>query len=76
MLIGFSRNPHFGPHNALLTMTVQFRKGFSSSQVESAVDQIETLIGQRFPDLRHIFLEVDTVREFRSEDSVDGVIAP
>jgi cation diffusion facilitator family transporter len=74
--LGYPFTTFFGPHNALLTMTVQFRKGFSSSQVESAVDQIETLIQQRFPAVRHIFLEVDTVREFRSEDSVDGVVAP
>jgi divalent metal cation (Fe/Co/Zn/Cd) transporter len=74
--LGYPFTSFFGPHNALLTMTVQFRKGFSSSQVESAVDQIEILIQQRFPDVRHIFLEVDTIREFCSEDSVDEVVAP
>jgi hypothetical protein len=65
-----------GPQHALLTMTVQLKKGFSSGQIESAVDRIETLIQTKFPDLKHIFLEVDTVRAFRSKDLVDGVAGP
>jgi cation diffusion facilitator family transporter len=74
--LGYPFTMFCGPQNALLTMTVQFKKGFSSSQIESAVDLTETLIQAKFPDLKHIFLEVDSVRELRSEDLVDGVAGP
>jgi divalent metal cation (Fe/Co/Zn/Cd) transporter len=74
--LGYPFTMFCGPQHALLTMTVQFKKGFSSGQIESAVDRIETLIQTKFPDLKHIFLEVDTVRAFRSKDLVDGVAGP
>lgn len=74
--LGYPFTTFFGPQDALLTMTVQFRKGFSSRQVELAVDQIEELVQTRYPELKHIFLEVDTVRECLPEDTVDGIISP
>ena len=61
--IGYPFTTYFGPHHALLTMTVQFRRGFSSSQVERAVDQIEEQLQQRYPYIRHIYLEVDSVQQ-------------
>ena len=60
---GYPFTTYFGPHNALLTMTVQFRRGFSSSQVEHAVDRIEEQVQQRYPHIKAIYLEVDTVHE-------------
>ena len=74
--LGYPFTMFCGPQNALLTMTVQFKKGFSSGQIESAVDRIETLIQAKLPDFKHIFLEVDSVREPRSDDLVDGVAGP
>ena len=61
--IGYPFTTYFGPYNALLTMTVQFRQGFSNSQIERAVDQIEERLQQRYPQIRHIYLEVDTVQQ-------------
>jgi cation diffusion facilitator family transporter len=66
--LGYPFTTFFGPHDALLTMTVQFKRGFSSSQVEAAVDRIESLIQTSYPELKHIFLEVDTVHESGPED--------
>jgi cation diffusion facilitator family transporter len=74
--LGYPFTMFCGPQHALLTMTVQFNKGLSSAQIESAVDRIETLIQTKFPDLKHIFLEVDTVRALRANDFVDGVAGP
>ncbi len=74
--LGYPFTTFFGPQNALLTMTVQFRRGFSSRQIELAVDRIEELVQGRYPELKHIFLEVDTIRECLPEDTVDGVVSP
>ena len=60
---GYPFTMFFGPHDALLTMTVQFEKGLTGPQIEATVDQIELQIQARCPDLKHIFLEVDTVQE-------------
>ncbi len=65
--VGYPLTMFFGPQNALLTMTVQFQQGFSSVQVESTADEIEALIQGEFPDFRHIFLEVDTMRGLGAE---------
>ncbi len=74
--LGYPFTTFFGPHDALLTMTIQFRSGFSSREVERAVDLIEARIQTRFPDIKHIFLEVDSVRESRPGDAVDGAVLP
>ena len=66
--VGYPLTMFFGPQNALLTMTVQLSKEFSSVQVESTVDEIEALIQRTFPDFRHIFLEVDTMRGLGGQD--------
>ncbi len=74
--LGYPFTTFFGPHDALLTMTVQFRVDFSSSDIETAVDLIEARIQQQFPEIQHIFLEVDTVRKSKPTDSVSGVVSP
>ena len=61
--LGYPFTMFFGPHTALLTMSIQFNRDFSSKQVEFTVDRIESLIQAAHPDLKHIFIEVDTVSE-------------
>ncbi len=60
---GYPFTTFFGPHDALLAMTIQFCRGVSSRQVELSVDQIEDRVRAHFPEITHIFLEVDTIRE-------------
>ncbi len=74
--LGYPFTTFFGPHDGLLTMTVQFKPGFSSSQVELAVDRIEDNIQSRYPELKHIFLEVDTVRRSSPADVAEGHLLP
>ncbi len=74
--MGYPFTTFFGPHDALLTMTIQFRAGFSSGQIERAVDLIEARIQTAFPEIKHIFLEVDSVRESQPEEALDGVVLP
>ena len=73
---GYPFTTFFGPHDALLAMTVQFRRGVSSRQVELSVDQIEERVRLQYPEIKHIFLEVDSVRERSPEETVDGPVSP
>ena len=74
--LGYPFTTFFGPHNALLTMTVQFRPGLSTSEVEKTIDKIEGLIQADYPDVKHIFLEVDTVSKGMLEGTEDPTASP
>ena len=73
---GYPFSTFFGPNDALLAMTIQFRKGTSSRQVESSVDEIEERVKEQYPEIKHIFLEVDSVREAEPYDATAGVATP
>lgn len=74
--LGYPFTTFFGPHDALLTMTVQFRRGFSSNEVEKTIDRIEGLIQAEYPAIKHIFLEVDTVSKAVAEGTEDPSASP
>jgi cation diffusion facilitator family transporter len=48
---------HFGPDTVLLTMNVRFRDGVSASEAEAAVLRLERAIQDRYPAIKHIFIE-------------------
>ncbi len=73
---GYPFTTFFGPHDALLAMTVQFQRGVSSRQVELSVDRIEERVRAQYPEIKHIFLEVDSVREHLPEDENEGLVTP
>jgi hypothetical protein len=43
-------------------MNVQFKRGISSSEVEQTIDRIEAAVRHSHPDIRHIYLEADSVK--------------
>ncbi len=54
------RNPltmHFGPETVLLTVDIQFDAKLSAAEVEVAVDRMEKGIRQRYPAIKHIYIE-------------------
>ncbi len=60
---GLPMTMYFGPHNALLAMNVQFRGSLGGAAVDGAIDRIESAIKQQFPDIKHIYLESDSLKE-------------
>jgi hypothetical protein len=52
---------HFGPDQVLVNLDVQFRPGLPASEVEAAVDRLEAAIQARHPEVRHIFLETESI---------------
>ena len=52
---------HFGPRTILLTVDIEFDKKLSALEVEEAVDRLEKNIRQKFPDIKHIYIEAGAV---------------
>jgi divalent metal cation (Fe/Co/Zn/Cd) transporter len=52
---------YFGPHTILLTLEIQFKPTISARGVEGVVDRIEKKIRSRFPDIKHILIEAESI---------------
>jgi divalent metal cation (Fe/Co/Zn/Cd) transporter len=52
---------YFGPDQILVALDVQFRPGLSSQELEKAVDRIEAAIRGLLPEVKHIFLEAESI---------------
>jgi len=48
---------HFGPHDILLNVSLNFADRLSSTEVENNVSSLEQRIKKRFPDVKRIFIE-------------------
>ncbi len=53
---------HFGPDTVLLALTVQFRNGVSAAGREAAIDRMESAIQRAHPEIRHLFIEAQSLR--------------
>lgn len=53
---------HFGPHEILLSLDVQFKSRLRTSEIVKAIDEIETKIHNQYPDIQQIFIEVDGLK--------------
>ncbi|MBS0241090.1 MAG: cation transporter [Proteobacteria bacterium] len=52
------RTMHLGPEEIILAASLDFRDGETAEGVEATVSRLEARIKQRFPEVRHLFLEV------------------
>jgi len=50
---------HFGPHEVLLNMSIQFRQGLSGAELVAAVERLEKAIREEQPSIQHIFIEAE-----------------
>jgi cation diffusion facilitator family transporter len=48
---------HFGPHEVLLAIDIEFKQHLSANEVADAINRLETAIRARHPEIRHIFIE-------------------
>jgi cation diffusion facilitator family transporter len=56
---------YFGPHTILLAMDLQFRRDLSAVDVERTVDELEDTIRKRYRDIKHIFIESESLTSKR-----------
>ena len=61
-LAGYPMTLYFGPNDVLLTMNVRFSQQLSRDEIETAVDRIEGAVRERFPRIRHIYLEAESLK--------------
>lgn len=54
---------YFGPGNALLAMDVEFRSDLTTADIASAVDRLEERIRHDEPDVKHIYIEAEALRQ-------------
>lgn len=54
---------YFGPHDGLLAMNVEFKRGLTPRQTEETVDRIENAIRTAHPDIKHIYIEADSLKK-------------
>jgi cation diffusion facilitator family transporter len=52
---------YFGPHTVLLTLEIQFKQTIPAKGIEAVIDRIERKIRNRFPDVKHILIEAESI---------------
>jgi cation diffusion facilitator family transporter len=58
---------YFGPHTILLAMALEFRRHLSASGLEQTVDRLEKKIRDHHQDVKHIFIESESITPHRRE---------
>jgi cation diffusion facilitator family transporter len=53
---------HFGPETVLLTLEIEFRHELTADGVVAAIDRIEKTIRRNHPEIKHIFVEAESIR--------------
>lgn len=48
---------HFGPHEVLLGLDIEFKPDLSAQDVAAAINRVEAAIRARHPEIKHIFIE-------------------
>ncbi|MGN6733630.1 MAG: cation diffusion facilitator family transporter [Candidatus Binatia bacterium] len=52
---------YFGPHTILLAMDLSFRPNLSAIEVEESIDRLEENVRSRYPNVKHIFIESESL---------------
>lgn len=55
---------HMGPRAVLLTMDVSFRADLTSAELSAAIDRLESKITQGHPEIRRIYIEAQSLKDF------------
>lgn len=58
---GYPMTMYFGPRDVLLTMNIRLEESLNRDGVEQAIDRIEEAVRRRFPQIRHIYLEAESI---------------
>jgi cation diffusion facilitator family transporter len=51
---------HFGPNSIMLALELRLPSSLSAEEVKQTVDRVERAIRERYPDVKHVFIEFDS----------------
>jgi cation diffusion facilitator family transporter len=63
---------YFGPRTVLLAMDLQFRRDLSAAEVEESIDRLEEVIRGHYPDIKHIFVESESIAPRQPRKAAHG----
>ncbi len=66
---------YFGPRTILLAMDLQFRKDLSAAEVEESIDHMEEIITGQYPDIKHIFVESESIAPRQPRKATPWLVA-
>jgi hypothetical protein len=61
-----------GPNEGLVTASVDFQDGESAVSVEAETDRLQREIRSRYPQVRHLFIEVQSAAAFAANAAGNG----
>lgn len=59
----------FGPHDVLLTLDAQFERDLGGRELASAVDRLEKDIRSKYPEVKHIYIESELIKQQLEQSS-------
>lgn len=63
------RTLHFGPRDVLVTASIDFKNTISAAAVENAVARMERSIKEKFPEVRRLYIEIQSGRDHRAQEA-------
>lgn len=63
---------HFGPNDVLLTLEIAFRPALSAAQAAAAIDRMDKAIRSAHPEVRHLFVEAQSIAANAESQTTEG----
>ncbi len=60
---------YLGPETVLLALDVQFKRALNAAQVLQAIERVERSVRERYPKIRHMYVEAQSIIGSSREDS-------
>lgn len=60
---------HFGPNQILLNLSIQFEKSLNGRELAKTVDRLEKRIQEEYPEVKHIFIEAESITKARPSEN-------
>lgn len=67
------RTMHLGPQDVLVTASVDFEDWVSARTVEDVTARLQNAIKSRYPEVQHLFIEVQSEQAFQANKATPGV---
>jgi cation diffusion facilitator family transporter len=74
-IINEIRTMHLGPQDVLVTASVDFEDWVSARTVEDVTARLQSAIKARYPEVRHLFIEVQSEQAFQANKGTSAQLA-